>query len=48
MMLRYSLTDREKTILKPTRLLAAYNILTMERLREEAYNTIILVLLHHN
>ena len=44
----YNLTDRKKTILKLTSLLAARNILTMERLRKEAYNTIILVVLHHS
>ena len=39
---------RKKTILKPTTLLTACNIFTMERLQQEAYNTIILVVLHHN
>ena len=48
MLLWYNLTERKKTILKPTTLLTACNILTMERLRKEAYNTIILVVLHHN
>ena len=48
MLLWYNLTERMKTILKPTTLLAACNIPTMERLRKEAYNTIILVVLHYN
>ena len=48
MFLRYNFTDRKKTILKPTSLLALCNILTMELLRKEVYNTIILVVLHHN
>ena len=45
MMLWYNLTDRKKTILKPTTLLAACNTLTREQLRKEAYNKIILVFL---
>ena len=43
MMLWYNLTDRKKTILKPTTLLAACDTLTMERLQKEAYNKVILV-----
>ena len=48
MLLWYNLTERKKTILKRTTLLTACSILTMERLQKEAYNTIILVVLHHN